>query len=151
MLVSAALAPKTSATQPGQWYEAHSYGDIGAVVDFVVIMTYEWGFSGGPPMPVSPIGPVEQVLQYALTEMPAYKIMMGQNLYGYDWTLPFVRGQTFARAISPQQAIEIAAQTMRPYLMTITLKLRFLITLTAKEEGILFGLKMPEAFRPNLI
>lgn len=110
MLVSAALAPKTSATQPGQWYEAHSYGDIGAVVDFVVIMTYEWGFSGGPPMPVSPIGPVEQVLQYALTEMPAYKIMMGQNLYGYDWTLPFVRGQTFARAISPQQAIEIAAQ-----------------------------------------
>lgn len=34
--------------------------------------------------------------------------MMGQNLYGYDWTLPFVRGQTFATAISPQQAIQIA-------------------------------------------
>ncbi len=34
--------------------------------------------------------------------------MMGQNLYGYDWTLPFVQG-TQARAISPQQAIEIAA------------------------------------------
>ena len=108
LLVSAALAPKTSAQQMGQWYEAHDYQAIGSIVDFVVIMTYEWGFSGGPPMPVSPIGPVEQVLRYALSEMPSYKIMMGQNLYGYDWTLPFVRGQTFATAISPQQAIQIA-------------------------------------------
>lgn len=110
LLVSAALAPKTSATQQGQWYEAHDYGAIGAAVDFVVIMTYEWGYSAGPPMPVSPIKPVEQVLRYALTETPSYKIMMGQNLYGYDWALPFVRGTTFARAVSPQRAIEIARQ-----------------------------------------
>ncbi len=110
LLVSAALAPKTSATQQGQWYEAHDYGAIGAAVDFVVIMTYEWGYSAGPPMPVSPIKPVEQVLRYALTEIPSYKIMMGQNLYGYDWALPFVRGTTFARAVSPQRAIEIARQ-----------------------------------------
>ncbi|NCA68156.1 MAG: LysM peptidoglycan-binding domain-containing protein, partial [Clostridia bacterium] len=107
-LISAALAPKTSATQPGQWYEAHDYGAIAREVDFVVIMTYEWGYSGGPPMPVSPIVPVERVLQYALTEMPASKILMGQNLYGYDWTLPYIAGGPFARAISPQTAIEIA-------------------------------------------
>lgn len=108
LLVSAALAPKTSSTQQGQWYQAHNYSQIGAIVDFVVIMTYEWGYSGGPAQAVSPIGPTEQVLQYALSQMPSYKIMMGQNLYGYDWTLPFVRGTT-ARAVSPQQAIEIAA------------------------------------------
>jgi spore germination protein len=107
-MVSAALAPKTSADQPGQWYQAHDYGLIAGIVDFVVIMTYEWGYSGGPPMPVSPIGPVEQVLRYALTEMDSSKILMGQNLYGYDWTLPFVPGERFARAISPQLAINIA-------------------------------------------
>src|SRR5690625_6660695 len=33
---------------------------------------------------------------------------MGQDLYGYDWTLPFVQEESFARAISPQQAIQIA-------------------------------------------
>ncbi|TDL30319.1 LysM peptidoglycan-binding domain-containing protein [Jeotgalibacillus sp. S-D1] len=107
-LLSAALAPKTSANQVGKWYEAHDYKAIGEVVDFVVIMTYEWGYSGGPAQAVSPIGPVRKVLEYALTEMPADKIMMGQNLYGYDWTLPFKEG-TQAKAISPQQAIEIAA------------------------------------------
>ncbi|UJF32977.1 glycoside hydrolase family 18 protein [Paenibacillus hexagrammi] len=107
-LMSTALAPKTSATQAGEWYSAHDYKAHGEIADFVVIMTYEWGYSGGPPMPVSPIGPVRQVLEYALSEMPASKIMMGQNLYGYDWTLPYVKGGPFAKAISPQAAISLA-------------------------------------------
>jgi spore germination protein len=109
-LMSTALAPKTSATQEGEWYEAHDYRAHGEIADFVVLMTYEWGYSGGPPMAVSPIGPVREVIEYALTEMPASKIMMGQNLYGYDWTLPFVPGGEYARAVSPQRAIEIAAE-----------------------------------------
>ena len=108
-MVSSALAPKTSATQIGQWYEAHDYKAHGEIVDFVIIMTYEWGYSGGPPMPVSPIGPVEQVLRFALTQIPAQKIMMGQNLYGYDWKLPYQPG-TQARALSPQAAISLALE-----------------------------------------
>ena len=106
--ISTALAPKTSAEQKGGWYEAHDYKAHGEIVDFVIIMTYEWGYSGGPAQAVSPIGPVREVLEYAITEMPANKILMGQNLYGYDWTLPFVQG-SIAKAISPQQAIQIAA------------------------------------------
>ncbi|MGM7724831.1 glycosyl hydrolase family 18 protein [Metabacillus sp. Hm71] len=109
-LLSTALAPKTSAGQKGRWYEAHDYKAHGQIVDFVVIMTYEWGYSGGPPMAVSPINPVREVLEYAISEMPSRKIMMGQNLYGYDWTLPFVQGGPFAKAISPQQAIQLASQ-----------------------------------------
>ncbi len=108
LLMSTALAPKTSASQAGKWYEAHDYRVHGEVADFVVIMTYEWGYSAGPPLPVSPIGPVRQVLQYALTEIPADKIMMGQNLYGYDWLLPYTPGGEYARAISPQEAIALA-------------------------------------------
>ncbi|WP_066302046.1 glycoside hydrolase family 18 protein [Bacillus sp. FJAT-29937] len=107
-LISTALAPKTSAGQKGRWYEAHDYKAHGEIVDFVVIMTYEWGYSGGPAMAVSPIGPVRKVLEYAISEIPSNKILMGQNLYGYDWTLPFVQG-SFARALSPQQAIQLAA------------------------------------------
>ncbi|MGE6632418.1 glycosyl hydrolase family 18 protein [Bacillus sp. NPDC077027] len=106
--ISTALAPKTSSEQKGKWYEAHDYEAIGKIVNHVVLMTYEWGYSGGPPQAVSPIGPVRQVLEYALTVIPANKIVMGQNLYGYDWTLPYVPGGPFAKAISPQQAIVLA-------------------------------------------
>ncbi|WP_223596724.1 glycosyl hydrolase family 18 protein [Neobacillus bataviensis] len=108
-LMSTALAPKTSATQQGKWYEGHDYKAHGQISDFVVIMTYEWGYSGGPAMAVSPIDQVKKVLDYAVTEIPSNKILMGQNLYGYDWTLPFVQGSV-ARAVSPQQAIQLAAE-----------------------------------------
>ena len=106
--VSTALAPKTRADQPGEWFMGHDYKAHGEIVDFVMLMTYEWGYSAGPPMAVSPLPQVEQVVQYALTEIPANKILLGQNLYGYDWTLPFVQGGDYAEAISPQRAIEVA-------------------------------------------
>lgn len=106
--VSTALAPKTREDQPGEWFEAHDYEAHGAIVDFVMLMTYEWGYSGGPPMAVSPLPQVEQVVQYALSVIPASKVLLGQNLYGYDWTLPYVEGGPYAEALSPQRAIELA-------------------------------------------
>ncbi|MFD1449398.1 MULTISPECIES: glycoside hydrolase family 18 protein [Oceanobacillus] len=106
--ISTALAPKTSSEQAGQWYEAHDYRAHGEIVDFVVLMTYEWGYSYGPPMAVSPLNSVRDVVEYAVSEIPSEKIMLGQNLYGYDWTLPFVEGGEAARAVSPQQAVNIA-------------------------------------------
>lgn len=112
--ISSALAPKTSAGQRGKWYEAHDYKAHGGIVDFVVLMTYEWGYSGGPAQAVSPINQVRRVVDYALTEIPSSKIMLGQNLYGYDWTLPYVPGGPFAEAISPQQAILRASENNVP-------------------------------------
>jgi spore germination protein len=111
--MSTALAPKTSTAQKGKWYEGHDYKAHGEISDFVVIMTYEWGYSGGPAMAVSPIDQVRKVLEYAVSEMPSRKILMGQNLYGYDWTLPFAPGTT-AKAVSPQQAIQLAAKHKVP-------------------------------------
>lgn len=109
-LVSSALAPKERADQPGLLYEAHDYPAHGAILDFVVLMTYEWGWSGGPPMAVAPVNRVRRVLDYAVTAIPRGKILMGMPLYGYDWTLPFVRGGPFAPSISPQEAIQRAAR-----------------------------------------
>ena len=49
-LVIAALAPKTSAAQPGVLYEGHDYARIAQNADFVLVMSYEWGYTYGPPM-----------------------------------------------------------------------------------------------------
>ena len=106
--VIAALAPKTSATQRGTLYEGHDFAAIGAAVDQVLLMTYEWGYTYGPPMAVAPIPNVREVVEYALTEIPAEKIWLGVPNYGYDWPLPFVQGQTKATSISSQQAVALA-------------------------------------------
>lgn len=40
-----ALAPKISADQQGILYEAHDYRAQGEIADYVIIMTYEWGYT----------------------------------------------------------------------------------------------------------
>ena len=106
----AALAPKTSATQKGLLYEGHDYPAIGAASDGVLLMTYEWGYTYGPPMAVAPLPNVRSVLDYAVTAIPASKIFLGIPNYGYDWPLPFVQGVTRAQSISNQRAIELAIE-----------------------------------------
>ena len=55
-------------------------------------------------MAVAPINMVRQVVEYALTRIPAEKISLGIPNYGYDWTLPFEQGVSRARTISNVQA-----------------------------------------------
>jgi len=102
--VTVALAPKTSRSQQGLLYQGHDYAGMGQAADYCLIMTYEWGYTYGPPMPVSPIINVRRVLEYAVTEIPPEKILMGLNNYGYDWTLPFVQGQSKAEKLTNYQA-----------------------------------------------
>lgn len=108
--VIAALAPKTSSSQPGLLYEGHDYAAIGAAADQVLLMTYEWGYTYGPPMAVAPLPNVRQVVEYALAQLPAEKAWLGLPFYGYDWPLPFVAGQSKARSLSSQQAVELAVR-----------------------------------------
>ena len=110
LFVWAALAPKTSASQPGLLYEGHNYAAVGAATDGVLLMTYEWGYTYGPPMAVAPLPNVRAVLDYAITEIPAEKIFLGIPNYGYDWSLPFIQGVTRAQSISNQRAIELAVK-----------------------------------------
>jgi spore germination protein len=108
--VSTALAPKYYEEQEGILYEGHDYQAQGEIVDYIFFMTYEWGWSGGPPRPVAPIDEVRKVMEYAVSEVPREKVMMGIPLYGYDWELPYEPGGKWARAISSQRAIELASQ-----------------------------------------
>lgn len=109
-LTLVALAPKVSADQPGLLYEAHNYERIGPIADEVLVMTYEWGYTFGPPMATAPLNSVRRVLDYAVTAIEPSKILMGIPNYAYDWPLPFVRGETQAQALGNQEMIERAVQ-----------------------------------------
>ncbi|MBC8062390.1 MAG: glycoside hydrolase family 18 protein [Clostridiaceae bacterium] len=108
-VVATALAPKTFDIQSGSWHGAHDYRAHGEIVDFVIIMTYEWGWSGGPPMAVAPLNEVRKVINYAVSVIPRKKIMMGIPLYGYDWTLPYIPKGEFAEGIGCLEAVVRAA------------------------------------------
>lgn len=107
-IVTVALAPKTSRDQPGLLYEGIDYRLLGEAANRVMLMTYEWGYTYGPPMAVAPINMVRRVVEFALTEIPAEKISLGIPNYGYDWPLPFERGVTRATTINNLEAVRIA-------------------------------------------
>lgn len=107
--VSTAVAPKTSGAQKGLLYEAIDYEAQGRIVDFVILMTYEWGYRLGPPQAISPLNEIRRVIEYALSVMPREKIVMGFQLYARDWLLPHVKGQE-AETFDMQEAIRRAIQ-----------------------------------------
>lgn len=107
--VFVSLAPKYEMNQRGLLYEGHDYSGLGEAADKVFVMTYEWGYTYGPPLPVSPINEVRRVLDYAITAIPRNKILMGVPNYGYDWKLPYVRGESMAESISNVEAVRRAS------------------------------------------
>ena len=108
--VMTALAPKTDDNQSGALYEGHDYALLGQAADAVLLMTYEWGYTYGPPMAISPIKPVREVVDYALTRIPAEKILLGISNYGYDFTLPYIQGVSQAPSVSTKQAFTLASE-----------------------------------------
>ena len=107
--MSSSLAPKTSGNQKGLLVEAHDYPVHGRLLDFVVLMTYEWGYRKGPPQAISPINQIKLVLDYAVTVIPTNKIFIGFQIYARDWLVPHEEGQE-AETFDMQEAIRRAIQ-----------------------------------------
>lgn len=109
--LSIAMGPKTADMPQASWMGAFDYRALGAEVDFLMLMTYEWGWVGGPPMAVAPLNQVRAVLNYATSQMRPEKILMGMALYGYDWTLPYPSGLASSLSNNSAQNLAILQQT----------------------------------------
>jgi spore germination protein len=110
-VLTIAVPAKTSEEIP--WLRGYDYGGIGAVVDFMFIMAYDWHHAGSEPGPVAPITEVRRTIEFAINKVPRRKIILGVPLYGYDWIIPYQAG-TVAQAISNQDAIDTAMRYQSP-------------------------------------
>ncbi len=108
--LSVALAPKTSREQEGILYQGMDYARLGENTDYAILMTYEWGYTYGPPMAVAPLNKVRQVVEFAVGQIPPAKLLMGIPNYAYDWPLPYEKGITKARTIGNVEAARLAAE-----------------------------------------
>jgi spore germination protein YaaH len=84
-VLSIALFAKTSDAGEDQRNVAQDYAAIGQAVDEVRLMAYDYHWSASGPGPVAPITWVHQVLDYAKTQIPANKIVLGVPVSGFDW------------------------------------------------------------------
>jgi spore germination protein len=79
-------------------------------VDAVVFASYEWGRSFSFPSSIAPVNVLRGLLDFAVKIVPPKKIFIGLITIGYDWQLPYVPGASVANAITPESAIQIAAE-----------------------------------------
>ena len=91
-------------------FEKFDYSVIGRYCDGITIMNYNWGYSYGPPAPVSSISDLKEVLDYVLTQVPPEKIDLGIPIIGYDWELPYVIGVSKARSLTINSAVNLASE-----------------------------------------
>ncbi len=85
----------------------YDYRAIGNAADIVAVMTMDYGYPTGPPDPIAPINWVEEVVQYAVTQINPRKLQIAIALYGYDKIV----NTTITRAMSVQSAQNQAIST----------------------------------------
>ncbi|MGH3836169.1 MAG: glycosyl hydrolase family 18 protein [Pseudonocardiaceae bacterium] len=84
-ILSIALFAKTTDAGEDQRNVAQDYAAIGRAADEVRLMAYDYHWAASGPGPVAPITWVRQVLDYAKTQIPADKIVLGVPVSGFDW------------------------------------------------------------------
>jgi len=106
-IVSQAIVAKAS-DAPSYWGGAYDYEALADANDFLVVMAYDYGYSGRPdPIAVAPMWWVESVVAYATNRVSAAKLLLGMPLYGYDWNTS--KGPP-ASSVSHAGAQELAAR-----------------------------------------
>jgi spore germination protein YaaH len=93
--LSVTVHAKTS--EPGTWDgpQAQDYAAIGAAADRVRLMAYDYHWETSPAGAIAPLPWVEQVAQFAASQIPPSKVQLGIGLYGYDWVGSQGAGLTF--------------------------------------------------------
>lgn len=95
-------------------YETIDYSVISQYVDAILILSYDWGYSFGPPASATPINIVSEVIKQITKSVPPDKLVLGMPVIGYDWELPYIPGYTVANSITFDLAIQIAADNGVP-------------------------------------
>lgn len=93
----------TIAIQAKSYPDLLKYGDRGQdwkalsqYVDEFRIMTYDYGWKGSIPRPVAPYYWVEDVVKYAVDNVPREKIFVGVPFYGYGWSEGYFSSYTYS-------------------------------------------------------
>lgn len=102
-LVTQAVSARDKDLDTG-WAGAFDYASLAASNDFILLMAYGYRTANSTvPGPTAPIAWVNSTVAYAVSQIPAKKLLLGVAWYGYDWNLtagPPARAMLFSDTMS---------------------------------------------------
>ena len=98
------------ALTPGMYDTGINYISLGKAANFIELRTFQPESIYESPMPVSSRDKIRDMLAFNINRISPGKILLGLPNYGYDWTLPYVQGQSAAKIISNAEALERAGK-----------------------------------------
>jgi spore germination protein len=91
-------------------FDRIDYSNIGREANGFTIMSYNWGYNFGPPLPVSSIFDSRNFLDYIVTLISPEKIDIGFTVLAYDWELPYIIGFSRATSLTLNSVLDLARQ-----------------------------------------
>lgn len=110
LLVTIAVPAKTYDNPADSWSGAYDYAQIGKYSDKVIVMTYDYHWSGGEPGSIAPISWVEKVAEYAVKVIPKEKVILGLSAYAYDWPSTGAKAKSYGLSEAYSVASKYGAQ-----------------------------------------
>ncbi|MFC0214626.1 glycosyl hydrolase family 18 protein [Paenibacillus chartarius] len=85
--VIVSVTAKTNECTTCSWSGAFDFYTLGQTADKIQLMSYDQNGSWGPPGPVAGYPWFEKAIQYAVSQIPSRKVLLGLPAYGYDWNV----------------------------------------------------------------
>ena len=68
------------------WQGSYDYAGLAEYCDYLMIMAYDEHYYGGPAGPIASMSFIDKSLKYAVSVVPAEKIVLGLPFYGRIWS-----------------------------------------------------------------
>jgi spore germination protein len=102
------ISPSVNIDNNEIYFNNIDFSALSPYVDSILILSYQWGYSLGPPASSTPVNITERTLETIRNLIPEETLSLGFPVIGYDWKLPYVPGDSIANSISPEGAVSLA-------------------------------------------
>lgn len=109
-LLFVTITPRTIISINEITFERLDYSKLGQAANSILLLTYGWGYSAGPPSATTPYYMVRAILDYAVALIPQSKLYTGLSTIAYDWQLPYIIGISRANSLNTDAAIALARE-----------------------------------------